>query len=478
MGKLKGFLEHNRITPAYRPVEERLNDFNDVCEKLTDNEVCNQASRCMDCGIPFCHLMGCPVNNLIPEWNDYIYREQWSDALKRLEKTNNFPEITGRVCPAPCEAACTLAINDSPVTIRQNELTITEMAFSRGAIKPRIPLNKTGKRVAIIGSGPAGLAAAQQLARLGHMVVILEKDKKPGGILRYGIPNFKLEKWVIDRRLEQMKQEGVIFETDVNVGVDISAHYLKKYFDAVLITCGSEEPRDLTVPGRELGGVHFAMEYLSNANMYLSADTPIETILTARSKNVLVIGGGDTGSDCVGTANRQGAKNVYQFEILPKPLEWNESWNPQWPEWPNILRTSSSHEEGCERKWAVMTKAFAGKDGKVKRADCIKIEWKNKKGKTEFHEKKGSEFNINVDMVLLAMGFTGIKENKLFNDLNIQMTDKNTFKIDKNYMTTEPGVFAAGDAVIGPSLVVKTIYQGREAAANVHRSLVSKEVNK
>jgi len=478
MGKLKGFLEHNRVSPSYRPIDERLSDFNDVCEKLSDNEVCNQASRCMDCGIPFCHLMGCPINNLIPEWNDYIYREQWSDALKRLERTNNFPEITGRICPAPCEAACTLAINDSPVTIRQNELTITEMAFSRGAIKPRIPLNKTDKRVAIIGSGPAGLAASQQLARLGHTVVILEKDKKPGGILRYGIPNFKLEKWVIDRRLEQMKQEGVIFETDVNVGVDISAHYLKKYFDAVLITCGSEEPRDLTVPGRELGGVHFAMEYLSNANMYLSADTPIETILTARSKNVLVIGGGDTGSDCVGTANRQGAKNVYQFEILPKPLEWNESWNPQWPEWPNILRTSSSHEEGCERKWSILTKAFAGKDGKVKRADCIEVEWKNKKGKTEFCEKKGSEFNINVDMVLLAMGFTGIKENKLFNDLNIQMTDKNTFKIDKNYMTTEPGVFAAGDAVTGPSLVVRAIYQGREAAANVHRSLVSKQVNK
>jgi glutamate synthase (NADPH/NADH) small chain len=478
MGKLKGFLEHNRTTPAYRPVEERVNDFNDVCEKLTDNEVCNQASRCMDCGIPFCHLMGCPTNNLIPEWNDYIYREQWSDALKRLERTNNFPEITGRICPAPCEAACTLAINDSPVTIRQNELTIAEMAFSRGAIKPRIPLNKTGQRVAIIGSGPAGLAAAQQLARLGHMVVILEKDKKPGGILRYGIPNFKLEKWVIDRRLEQMKQEGVIFETDVNVGVDISAHYLKKYFDSVVLTCGSESPRDLTVPGRELGGVHFAMEYLSNANMYLSADTPIETILTARNKNVLVIGGGDTGSDCVGTANRQGANKVYQFEILPKPLEWKESWNPEWPEWPNILRTSSSHEEGCERKWSVLTKAFAGKDGKVKRADCIEVEWKNKKGKTELCEKKGSEYNINVDMVLLAMGFTGIKENKLFNDLNIQMTDKNTFKVDKNYMTTEPGVFAAGDAVTGPSLVVRAIHQGREAASNVHKSLVAKQKNK
>jgi glutamate synthase (NADPH/NADH) small chain len=275
-----------------------------------------------------------------------------------------------------------------------------------------------------------------------------------------------------------MKQEGVIFETDVNVGVDISAHYLKKYFDAVLITCGSEEPRDLTVPGRELGGVHFAMEYLSNANMYLSADTPIETILTARSKNILVIGGGDTGSDCVGTANRQGAKNIYQFEILPKPLEWNESWNPQWPDWPNILRTSSSHEEGCERKWAILTKAFAGKDRKVKRADCIEVEWKNKKGKTEFSEKKDSEFTLNVDMVLLAMGFTGIKENKLFNDLNIQKTDRNTFKIDKNYMTTEPGVFAAGDAVTGPSLVVRAIHQGRESAANVHRSLVSQQVNK
>ncbi len=474
MGKLKGFLEHNRVAPSYRPVVERLNDFNDVCEKLSESEICNQASRCMDCGIPFCHLMGCPLSNLIPEWNDYVFREQWYDALKRLESTNNFPEITGRICPAPCEATCTLSINDSPVTIRQNELTIIENAFSRGTVKPRISEYKTDKRIAIIGSGPAGLAAAQQLSRLGHSVVILEKDKKPGGILRYGIPNFKLEKWVIERRLDQMKQEGVIFETDVNVGVDISAHYLKKYFDAVVLTCGAEKPRDLAVPGRDLGGIHFAMNYLSNTNMYLSADIPLDTILTARNKNVLVIGGGDTGSDCVGTANRQGANKVYQFEIMPKPLKWNESWNPQWPEWPNILRTSSSHEEGCERKWLVMTKAFAGKDGKVNRADCIEVEWKTKNNKTVPVEKKGTEFNINVDMVLLAMGFTGIKENKLFDDLNIEMTEQNTFKIGRDYMTTEPGVFAAGDAVIGPSLVVSAIHQGREAAANVHRCLLKK----
>ena len=431
----------------------------------------------MDCGIPFCHLMGCPLYNLIPEWNDYIFREQWSDALKRLESTNNFPEITGRICPAPCEAACTLSINDSPVTIRHNELAITEYAFARGAINPRKAENKTNKRVAVIGSGPAGLAAAQQLTRLGHTVVILEKDKKLGGILRYGIPNFKLEKWVIERRLDQMKKEGVIFETDVNVGVDISAHYLKKYFDAALLTCGAENPRNLVVPGRDLSGIHFAMEYLSNANMYLSADTPIESILTARNKNVLVIGGGDTGSDCVGTANRQGAKNVYQFEILPKPMEWNEPWNPQWPEWPNLLRTSSSHEEGCERRWSVMTKAFVGKDNKINRADCIEVEWKTRNNNTVPIEKKETEFNINVDMVLLAMGFSGIKRNKLFDDLNIEITEQNTFKIDKTYMTTEPGVFAAGDAVTGPSLVVNAIYQGREAALNIHQSLIAKQTN-
>lgn len=471
MGKLKGFLEHSRLTPSYRPVHERINDFNDVCEKLPEKKVCNQASRCMDCGIPFCHLMGCPLNNLIPEWNEYIYRGQWSDALHRLEATNNFPEITGRICPAPCESACTLSINDSPVTIRQNELTITEMAFSRGIITPKKMIHKTGKRVAVIGSGPAGLAAAQQLTRLGHSVVILEKDKKPGGILRFGIPNFKLEKWIIDRRLDQMEQEGVIFETDVNVGIDISAHYLKKYFDATVIACGSEEPRNLDVPGRDLGGIHYAMEYLSNANMYLSADTPLDTILTARNKNVLVIGGGDTGSDCVGTANRQGANKVYQFEIMPKPMEWTEPWNPQWPEWPNILRTSSSHEEGCDRKWSVMTKMFAGKDGKITRADCVEVKWKSKKGTLQPCEKKGSEFHINVDMVLLAMGFTGIRRNKIYTDLNIEMTDKNTFRIDPNHMTSEPGVFAAGDAVTGPSLVVRAIKQGREAAAKVHAYL-------
>lgn len=474
MGKLKGFLEFRRRMPDYRPVRERINDFNDVCETLDNTEVCRQAARCMDCGIPFCHLMGCPLGNLIPEWNDYIYREQWEEALKRLESTNNFPEITGRICPAPCETACTLSISDSPVTIRQNELAIIETAFSRGWITPRINENKTGKRIAVIGSGPAGLAAAQQLARLGHSVIILEKDKKPGGILRYGIPNFKLEKWIIDRRLSQMEQEGVVFETDVNAGVDISAHYLKKYFDATVIACGAEAPRDLEIPGRELGGIHQAMEYLANANMYLSADTPLDTILTARNKNVLVIGGGDTGSDCVGTANRQGAKNVYQFEILPKPPEWTESWNPQWPEWPNILRTSSSHEEGCERKWSVMTKMFAGKDEKVTRAGGVEVEWKTQKGVLQPREKKGTEFHINVDMVLLATGFTGIRQNRIYSDLNIEMTDKNTFCVDRNHMTSEPGVFAAGDAVSGPSLVVRAIHQGRETAACVHSYLKNK----
>ncbi len=342
---------------------ERLKDYSEVATRLPDEAVQQQAARCIDCGVPFCHAMGCPLYNLIPEWNDSVYRGQWRDALQRLEMTNNFPEITGRVCPAPCEAACTLAINEGPVTIRLNELAIIERGFAENAVLPAPPPFKTGRRVAIVGSGPAGLAAAQQLARLGHDVVVWEKSKSPGGLLRYGIPSFKLEKWVLDRRLEQMAAEGVQFETGVHVGEDISAAYLRRSFDAILITCGAEVPRDLSVPGRELAGIHCAMDFLAYSNQTVEGEAPAGNGITACGKSVLVIGGGDTGSDCVGTANRQGARDVHQFELLPMPREWSEQWNPEWPYWPRIVRKSSSHEEGCQLQWSVLTKRFEGNGG-------------------------------------------------------------------------------------------------------------------
>jgi len=471
MGKVKGFMEFQRVDAVKRPIKERLSDYYEVSVMLPEDEICKQAGRCMDCGIPFCHAMGCPVYNLIPEWNEYIYRQQWDEAFKRLELTNNFPEITGRICPAPCETACTLAINDDPVTIRQNELAVIEKAFLNKSLKPVVPKSKSGKRVAIVGSGPAGLAAAQQLARLGHEVRVLEKAKKIGGILRYGIPNFKLEKWVIDRRLEQMKAEGVRFETDVNAGEDISAHYLRKSFDGILLACGSEMTRDLPVPGRELNGIYFAMDYLSNSNNYVAADTPVDTIINARGKNVLVIGGGDTGADCVGTANRQGAKSVCQIEILPQPPVWDKPWNPDWPNWPNIMRTSSSHEEGCNRQWSIVTKNFEGNNGRVAQADCVKVEWKKHNGKHTMVEVSGSEFSLDVDMVILAMGFTGVEQGRLIEDLNIKLSERNTVAVDENYMTSEPGVFAAGDVTLGPSLVVRAVFHGREAAQGIHNYL-------
>lgn len=473
MGKLKGFMEFQRNDALKRPIKERLSDYNEVTVRLPEDEIVRQAARCMDCGIPFCHAMGCPIYNFIPEWNEYIFRQRWDEAFRRLELTNNFPEITGRICPAPCEPACTLAINESAVTVRQNELAVIEKAFSCGLVKPRPPKNKSGKRVAIVGSGPAGLAAAQQLTRLGHDVMVLEKGLKIGGILRNGIPNFKLEKWVIDRRLDQMQAEGTRFETDVKAGEDISAHYLRKSFDAILLACGAEVPRDLPVPGRDLNGIYFAMQYLSNSNNYVAADTPVDNIITARGKNVLVIGGGDTGADCVGTANRQGAKNVYQFEILPQPPDWKQPWNPDWPNWPNILRTSTSHEEGCKRQWSVLTKSFEGQDSnRISKVNCVKVVWKEKNGTPDMAEVPGSGFSLDVDLVILALGFTGVEPGRLIKDLNVSLTDRNSIVIDESYMTSGPGVFAAGDSAIGPSLVVRAIFQGREAAKCIHKFIV------
>lgn len=476
MGKIRGFLDYPRVTPAYRPVPERLMDYREVATRLPDEALQQQAGRCIDCGIPFCHAMGCPLYNLIPEWNDAVYRGQWRDALQRLDMTNNFPEITGRICPAPCEAACTLAINDGPVTVRLNELAIIERGFAEKAVLPLPSLVKTGRRVAIVGSGPAGLAAAQQLARLGHEVVVWEKAKRPGGLLRYGIPNFKLEKWVIDRRLEQMAAEGVQFETGVNVGEDISAAYLRRSFDAILITCGTEVPRDLTVPGRELAEIYFAMDFLGNSNRTQEGEAPDGSGISAKGKSVLVIGGGDTGSDCVGTANRQGAREVHQFELLPIPREWSEPWNPEWPYWPRIVRKSSSHEEGCQLQWSVVTKRFEGKGGSVAKVSAAQVVWKDVNGRQVFEEVPGSDFSLDADLVILAMGFTGIVHGKLIYELGVQLSASGTIAVDDKYMSSVPGVFAAGDAVTGPSLVVRAIWQGRQAALRLHEAVMARQV--
>ena len=475
MGKSDGFLEFNRSLSPKRPVQERLKDYQEITKPLLSEEINKQGARCMDCGIPFCHALGCPVYNLIPEWNDAVYRGQWHDAFERLSLTNNLPEVTGRVCPAPCEAACTLAINCAPVTIEQIELSIIEKAFAEGWVIPQPPAKETGKKIAVVGSGPAGLSAAQQLRRAGHSVTLFEKSSKIGGLLRFGIPDFKLEKCVLDRRIEQMKAEGVKFEVNVDVGVSLSAEEMKKNFDVVLLTMGAGAPRDLKIPDRELSGVHFAMEFLTLSNKAISGEITADQIISAKGKTVLVIGGGDTGSDCVGTSNRQGAKKVYQFEILPKPKEWKEPWNPSWPNWPLILRTSTSHEEGCERDWAITTKKFTGKDGKVHEAHCVRVQWDVDKttGQYSMNEIPGSEFVLQVDLVLLAMGFVHVEHAKILTDLGVQFDSRGNVQTNGSYMSTVPGVFAAGDTVRGASLVVWAISQGRQAAQAINVYLKS-----
>ncbi len=469
MGKADGFLEYNRSLSPKRPVPERLKDYREITQPLLGEEINRQGARCMDCGIPFCHAIGCPVYNLIPEWNDAVYRGQWHEAFERLSLTNNLPEVTGRVCPAPCEAACTLAINCAPVTIEQIELSIIEKAFAEGWVKPQPPEKETGKKIAVVGSGPAGLAAAQQLRRMGHAVTLFEKSSKIGGLLRFGIPDFKLEKWVLDRRIDQMKAEGVRFEVNVDVGVTLSAEELKKNFDVILLTMGAGAPRDLKVPGRELSGVHYAMEFLTLSNKVISGEIKEDAPISAKGKTVLVIGGGDTGSDCVGTSNRQGAKKVYQFEILPKPRDWKETWNPSWPNWPLILRTSTSHEEGCERDWAITTQKITGKDGKVREVHCARVEWNVDKSTGQYCMKEiaGSEFVLQADLVLLAMGFVHVEHSKLLTDLGVQYDTRGNVQTNGNYMSSVPGVFAAGDTVRGASLVVWAISQGRQAAQAV-----------
>jgi NAD(P)H-dependent glutamate synthase small subunit len=463
MAKTRGFLEFQRQSNDYRPVEVRIQDYKEIEIPLTPDELKQQASRCIDCGIPFCHGTGCPVRNIIPEFNDLVFQGRWRQACEVLHATNNLPEVTGRVCPAPCEASCTLAINDKPVTIRQIEYQIVERGFAEGWIKPQPAQVKTGKSVAIIGSGPAGISAAQQLARAGYDVTVFEKDSKPGGLLRYGIPDFKLEKWVLDRRLEQMKAEGVKFHNGVNVGSDISAHYLQTLFDCICITMGAGVPRDLPIPGRELGGIHFAMELLWQQNKTVSGDPfDLSTRIDAKGKNVLVIGGGDTGSDCIGTSRRHDAKSITQIEILPKPPQDRPQDTP-WPMWPRQMRTSSSQAEGCNRMWSIATKKFIGDASGVKEVVICTVDWKQENGKWIMTEVPGSEKVLKAELVLLAMGFVHVNHNQLITDLKLDLDARGNIKTN-GYQTNVPMVFAAGDSVNGASLVVRAIDSGRQAA--------------
>lgn len=469
MGKPTGFLEYERGKVKNRPVKERVKDYREIPLKSADDAVEQEGARCMDCGIPFCHSIGCPVVNLIPEWNDAVYKGQWREAWERLELTNNLPEVTGRVCPAPCETACTLSINTAPVSIKKIELAIVEKAFEEGWVTPRIPSSETGKRVAVVGSGPAGLAAAQQLRRAGHRVTLFEKSDKIGGLLRYGIPDFKLEKHVLDRRIRQMEQEGVEFEPGVTIGEDLSARYLRSKYDVILLTMGAGSPRDLPIPNRELDGIHFAMDFLTRSNRYVAGDIPESELISAKGKNVLVIGGGDTGSDCVGTSVRQGAKVVRQIEIMPKPLVWGEPHNPSWPDWPNILRTSTSHEEGCERDWCINSTSFRGENGSVSGVDCARIEWQktDPASRPTMVPVEGSEFSVEAELVLLAMGFVHVEHSRLTEELGVQYDGRGNVAVDSAYRTTVDGVFAAGDASSGASLVVRAINHGRWAAQSI-----------
>jgi glutamate synthase (NADPH/NADH) small chain len=472
MGHPSGFLDRERKSYAYLPVDKRVASWKEFTIPLSDAELSEQGSRCMDCGIPFCHATGCPVYNLIPEWNDLVYRGDWREALVRLEMTNNLPEVTGRLCPAPCEASCTLSINASPVTIKQIELAIVERGFAEGWIVPRPPTTLSGRTVAIVGSGPAGLAAAQQLRRAGHEVTVFEASPKVGGLLRYGIPEFKMEKQVIDRRIRQMEEEGVRFETGVVIGEDISARYLRGTYDVILLAMGAGQPRDLPVPGRELRGIHYAMDFLTLSNRFVSGEMGEKDIISAKGTTVLVVGGGDTGSDCVGTAIRQGAKKVLQYEIMPKPRVWKEPWNPSWPAWPNILRTSSSQEEGCERDWSITTHRFNGNGDCVSEGSFARVEWKKADGgPMKMVEVPGSEFSLKVDLVLLAMGFLHVKHGKLIEELGVEYDPRGNIRCNPDYSTSAPGVFAAGDANTGASLIVRSIFHGREAAKGIDRYL-------
>ena len=471
MGKTTGFLEVERMDRGYLKPDERLKNWNEFVLPMEAKALRDQAARCMNCGIPFCHN-GCPVNNIIPEWNHLVYEEDWKNALEVLHSTNNFPEFTGRICPAPCEAACTLNIQDNPVTIKSIECAIVDRGWEEGWIVPEVPKRRTGKSVAVVGSGPAGMAAAQQLARAGHSVTLFEKNDRMGGLLRYGIPDFKMEKHLVNRRLVQMEVEGVTFRTSTEVGVQVSLDSLKENFDAIILAGGAEKPRPLEVPGFELPGVRYAMEFLTQQNKRVAGDDELRAAprgsLTATGKHVVVIGGGDTGSDCVGTSNRQGAASVTQLEIMPKPPE-KEAKALSWPHWPVKLRTSSSHEEGCERDWAVVTRRAIGTNGQLTGIECVRVDWSN--GRIE--EIPGSEFTIKADLVLLAMGFVGPVVPGLIEQAGVALDPRGNVQADTNsYVTSEGGIFACGDMRRGQSLVVWAIREGRQCARAVDLHLM------
>jgi len=472
MGKVTGFIEIKRKKHPTRAIEARIRDWREVYLPSATADLQAQGARCMDCGIPFCH-QGCPLGNLIPDWNDLVYRDRWRTAIDRLHATNNFPEFTGRLCPAPCEGSCVLGINDDAVTIKDIEVAIIDRAYDEEWVRPNPPETRTFKKVAVVGSGPAGLAAADQLNRVGHSVTVFERSDRIGGLLRYGIPEFKMEKRVLDRRLALMEEEGVIFRAGVDVGTDVPVARLRSDFDAIVLAAGAGHPRDLPVPGRELRGIHFAMEYLTLQNRRCEGDViPDDQFISAQGRHVVIIGGGDTGADCLGTVHRQGAKSVTQLELLAQPPVDRAPDNP-WPQWPNIFRVSPAHEEGGERLYSVSTQRFVGDDaGRVRALQATKVETVRKDGRVHVQPMPGSEFEIQADLVLLAMGFLGPERGALVNDLGLKMTERGNVWRDDRWMTSVPGVFAAGDMQRGQSLIVWAIAEGRSAARGVDRYLM------
>jgi glutamate synthase (NADPH/NADH) small chain len=472
MGKPTGFIEIQRKKHPTRPVEERIHDWREVYLPSPTGDLMEQGARCMDCGIPFCH-QGCPLGNLIPDWNDLVYKDKWRAAIDRLHATNNFPEFTGRLCPAPCEGSCVLGINDDPVTIKDIEVSIIDRAYAEGWVTPQPPTTRTWKKVAVIGSGPAGLAAADQLNRAGHLVTVFEKSDRIGGLLRYGIPEFKMEKRILDRRLALMEAEGVVFRPGVNIGVDVPMSRLRSDFDAMLLAGGAGQPRDLNVPGRELQGIHFAMEYLTLQNRRCEGDAiPDEQFISAKDRDVVIIGGGDTGADCLGTAHRQGARSVYQLELMPQPPDTRAENNP-WPTWPQIFRVSPAHEEGGERLYAVSTQRFVGdRKGRVRMLQASRVEMVRRDGRVEIVAVPESDFEIKTDLVLLAMGFVGPERGPLLGDLEVGLTARGNVARDAKWMTNVPGVFTAGDMQRGQSLIVWAIAEGRSAAHAIDQYLM------